>query len=261
MVKKIDAFIFYNEIDLLVYRLHYLNPIVDFFIIVESNHTFMGIPKELYFNNIKHHPIFTPFLHKIIHIVLPTLPYLHPNITLGEQWFNEYYQRNQIHQGILQLSLNDDDYIIISDIDEIPDKDRIEELDIEKCELEQDFYYYNLRTKYSEKWKRSKVVKYKIYKTYKNVQEIRNENMDLIIKKGGWHLSYFGNTSYIQNKILHFSHQELNHPRFRDEKWIEERVKNQEDLFGTAFQPFLKININENDYLPPQKEIFLTKYL
>ncbi len=263
MVKIIDSFIFYNEIDLLVYRLHYLNSVVDYFILVESKYTFMGCEKELYFDKIKYHPIFSPFLNKIIHIILPNMPFLHPQI--GEQWYNEYFQRNQIQCGIIQVSLNDNDYIIISDVDEIPDKNRLEELrkndTYEKMELEQDFYYYNLRTKYSEKWKRSKIVKYKCYKEYENIQDIRNDTMSIVIEKGGWHLSYFGNVEYIQNKIIHFSHQELNQPLFRNEKWIMERVKNQEDLFGIAYKPFLKINISENDYLPPEKEIFLTKYL
>ncbi len=39
-MKIIDCFTFYNEIDLLIYRLNILNDIVDYFIIVESTHTY-----------------------------------------------------------------------------------------------------------------------------------------------------------------------------------------------------------------------------
>ena len=48
-MKIIDCFIFYNELDLLTYRLNLLNNIVDYFIIVESKHTFVGKEKNLFF--------------------------------------------------------------------------------------------------------------------------------------------------------------------------------------------------------------------
>ena len=48
MIKIIDCFIFYNELDLLTYRLNVLNNIIDYFIIVESKHTFIG-KKKIYF--------------------------------------------------------------------------------------------------------------------------------------------------------------------------------------------------------------------
>ena len=47
----VDAFIFYNEFDLLEYRLHLLYKYVDQIIIVESTHTFVGNEKELYYKN------------------------------------------------------------------------------------------------------------------------------------------------------------------------------------------------------------------
>ena len=42
----IDCFIFYNEFDMINYRLNVLNDIVDFFVIVESTHTFSGREKK-----------------------------------------------------------------------------------------------------------------------------------------------------------------------------------------------------------------------
>ena len=47
--KIIDCFIFYNEIALLTYRLNVLNDVVDFFVIVESTHTFTGKEKSLHY--------------------------------------------------------------------------------------------------------------------------------------------------------------------------------------------------------------------
>ena len=51
--KIIDGFIFYNELELLNYRLNVLNDVVDYFIIVESTHTFVGKEKTLYYQENK----------------------------------------------------------------------------------------------------------------------------------------------------------------------------------------------------------------
>ena len=45
----IDCFIFYNEIDLLKFRLEYLYNIVDYFVLVESTTTFAGNKKKIIF--------------------------------------------------------------------------------------------------------------------------------------------------------------------------------------------------------------------
>ena len=57
-MKVIDCFIFYNELDLLDYRLNILKEVVDYFVIVESTHTFVGKEKELYFNKDKYNYFF-----------------------------------------------------------------------------------------------------------------------------------------------------------------------------------------------------------
>ena len=53
-MKIVDCFIFYNEIDMLLYRLEILNEYIDYFIIVESKYTFTGKEKQLYYNESKH---------------------------------------------------------------------------------------------------------------------------------------------------------------------------------------------------------------
>ena len=42
----IDAFTYFNEKELVELRLKYLNPIVDYFIVIESNITFTGKEKK-----------------------------------------------------------------------------------------------------------------------------------------------------------------------------------------------------------------------
>lgn len=50
-VKVLDAVLMSTELDLLEIRLNELDSVVDYFLIVESNATFTGLPKDTYFRN------------------------------------------------------------------------------------------------------------------------------------------------------------------------------------------------------------------
>ena len=76
-VKIIDCFIFYNELDLLYYRLSTLYDIVDYFIIIESTHTFSGKEKKLFLN--ENLILFDKFKSKIIHLISKPL-FIYPEI-------------------------------------------------------------------------------------------------------------------------------------------------------------------------------------
>jgi len=157
-MKIIDCFIFYNEIDLLVYRLNLLYDTVDLFIIVESSHTFTGKEKKSFFNENKH--LFERFGGKIMHILMDGLPYIYPNINIhnnNDVWANEIFQRNYISVGIYVIrdDLSESDVIIISDSDEIPDPRTLNEIKngnimVDNMNiLEMDLYYYNLNTRFT----------------------------------------------------------------------------------------------------------------
>mgnify|MGYP006129958627 CR=1 FL=1 len=46
----IDAFTYFNEKELVELRLKYLDPIVDYFVVIESNITFTGKKKKMEFS-------------------------------------------------------------------------------------------------------------------------------------------------------------------------------------------------------------------
>jgi beta-1,4-mannosyl-glycoprotein beta-1,4-N-acetylglucosaminyltransferase len=267
--KIIDCFLFYNELELLDYRLNILNQYVDYFVIIESTHTFIGKEKRLYFNENKSK--FKSFEQKIIHIIVNDMPFIYPNIDINKrnQWDNEIHQRNCINRGIecINNKLNNNDIIIISDVDEVPDPSILLHIknvknDIGIISLEMDMYYYNLSTKLINKWYAAKLVSYLTYKNlsvYKSIEEIRGLQ-PIQIKNGGWHLSYFGDNIFIQNKIMNFSHQEYNNEQYLNLDTISKKIKDSSDLFDRGYEPIMNIDINKNQYLPTMWDKYLIKY-
>ena len=264
-MKIIDSFIFYNEMTLLKYRLNLLYDIVDYFIIVESTHTFMGNEKKLFFQENKQN--YEKFLDKIIHIVVKDFPFKHPfiNIRKNQQWINENYQRKQIQKGIKKINMNMEDVIIVSDLDEIPNplllkKIKNEEIKIGIARLEMDFYYYNLYSKFENKWCKAIMFTYLKQQKYKfDYNFPRNDIEAGCIKDAGWHLSYFGDSNFIKNKITEFAHQEYNNKKFNNISKIEDKIKKNQDLFNRKYK-MNSIPLEKNTNLPIDYDKYLNDF-
>jgi len=265
-IKIVDCFIFYNEVDLLTYRLNILNDVVDYFIIVESTHTHVGKEKALIFNENK--CLFEKFNNKIIHIIVDDFPFKYPNINISksEQWVNEHFQRDQIKRGLDRLELNNEDVITITDLDEIPDPNTLlriknNEIKIDINILIMEMYYYNLNSKLQEQWIHAKILSFQKYNELSiSCNSIRFYNNCSIIYNGGWHLSYFGDSNFIKNKIENFTHQEYNNDYYTNIEKIEQRVSNFTDLYDRN-SINMKLSIKDNNYLPPEYEKYLNKYI
>ena len=278
-MKIIDCFTFYNELEMLKYRLNVLNDSVDYFVLVEANQTFLGKPKPLYFKDNCH--LFEKYREKIIHIIVD-LPYLYPNIDYknnkpfqnydyhenGEQWINEAFQRHCITRAFDKLQIEPEDFIIVSDLDEIINPKilytmKTSNIYFDFYKLEMDLYYYNLHNKLLEKWYHPYIMSYKYYTNIINtnmstedshirlyLSELRlyinNEGM-LYIKNGGWHLSYFGDVNFIQNKYLNYAHVESGCP---DASIIQHEIDN-----------YKKKSIQDNDNLPPLYLEYLQNFI
>jgi beta-1,4-mannosyl-glycoprotein beta-1,4-N-acetylglucosaminyltransferase len=269
-MKIIDCFIFYNEMDLLTYRLNILNDVVDFFVIVEATRTFIGKEKPLFYNENKH--LFEKFHDKIIHIIVDDFPYKYPsiNIARGDQWENERFQRNQIKKGIEKLmssnaELSSTDILTITDLDEIPDpltllKIKNQEIKVEIHVLEMDLYHYNLNTIGKDKWLSARILTFKKYIELSLSCDNFRFYKCPIIKDGGWHLSYFGDSNFIKNKIENFSHQEYNNIQYNTVESLTNKINNFKNIFADNGS-LRKILINENKNLPYKYDIFLQKYV
>lgn len=278
-MKIIDAFIFYNELDMLEYRLNILDPFIDYFILVEATLTHRGKPKPLYYQ--EHKDRFAKFHHKIIHIIDDELKTEEEiledkNFIQGMEkrsnkvWYNERHQRDSIDRGIKQLNLNNTDLIIIADLDEIPDPRTLSSLkydgeyNVAYAALEMDMYYFNLNCKNLEKWYAARIVSYDcyVYNFSRNLENIRISNIPTaIIINGGWHLSYFGDPKFIQNKLQNFAHQEFNLDKYTNLKHIEEKINSGNDLFDRKHEKWINIPIANNNNLPFHYETYLQKYI
>ena len=263
-MKIIDTFTFYNELDMLYYRLSALYNYVDTFVLVEATLTFKGNPKPLYYTENKDR--FQRFADKIVHVVVQDL---NPDAQYDEMckydddvWKNEKYQRDCIDCGIKALDMSDDDLILVSDVDEIPNMGQImrvasvlrenpAEIPNFAVSLEQDFYYYNLTCKVKGVWYFAKICSYYYYRTKCNrsPQHLRMINDFNCVVQGGWHLSYFGNPEFIRNKFLNYSHQEYNTEKYTDIHTINKNIHSKTDMFG--MNETLYIPITENRNLPP----------
>lgn len=115
-----DCFTFFNEFELLELRLKLLDPVVDYFVIVEANKTQRGIPKS--FNFEKQKDNFSAYAEKIIYVKVTDLPAYKGD----RDWGIENYQRNCIARGLQNCKPND--LIIISDLDEIPNPNLLKKI-------------------------------------------------------------------------------------------------------------------------------------
>jgi beta-1,4-mannosyl-glycoprotein beta-1,4-N-acetylglucosaminyltransferase len=260
----IDGFTFYNELEMLYYRMTVLNDVVDYFVITEATKTHAGKDKPLYYNENKDR--YKEFHHKIIHVVVDDL--IVPDIKENEQWKNENHQRNAIDRGISQLALRKDDLILITDVDEIPNPEEMSKLkqrdsfEFKVASLHQQFFYYNLNAIMSEIWLQPKVATYEGYVICEcKPQYIRMNKPYVIIEKGGWHLSYFGDAKFIKNKLENFAHQEFNKEEYTDEEKLRERIENFQDILIRPRFQITKLSVKENSNLPPRYEEFLSNFV
>lgn len=237
-----DCFIFYNEIKMLEFRLAELYDYVDYFVIIEADRTFSGTPKKSFFaENISK---FEKFKDKIIagNAIVPE--------KFKGKWDIEIFQRNHIRNLLDSLYPSDEDLIIISDIDEIPDRNNLK-----VGSLEQDLYYYNLETKLDLSWRAAAIIEYKELKKYDSIQNFRVGN-NLPTIKSGWHFSFFGNEEFIANKIRNYSHQEYNTEKHTNLDFIKKCISEKSDLFLREIN-INSIQIKDNDYLPVNYKMLL----
>ncbi|MDC0518541.1 hypothetical protein OAN68_05345, partial [Candidatus Pelagibacter sp.] len=144
-----DCFSYWDEDLLLDIRLNILNKYVDYFVIVEGNKTWQNNYKKLRFKVDN----FDKFKNKIIYVPVKDLP------DGNNPYLRENFQRNCISRGL--TSATDNDLIIISDLDEIPNLEQINKFkpSMRYAVFKQKHFYYkiNLQSQKNPFWYGSRI--------------------------------------------------------------------------------------------------------
>ena len=226
-----DCFMYCGEDMLLDIRLNVLDKYVKKFVITEANYKHNGSKKKLSFNIKK----FTKFKNKIIYIPVKNQP---PNILKinnkdnddikGEKlilngWARDKFQRDLLKNGIEEA--NDNDFIFISDVDEIPN---LNNFNINKYEnkiviFNQKMIYYKLNLYFKGfSWFGTKACQKKSFLSPNWLRDIKNKNyskfrVDTIfsrkkyfnvnfISDGGWHFTNIKTPEEVQKKLASYAH-------------------------------------------------------
>ena len=230
-MKIFDCFMYFDEEIVLDVRLNTLDQFVDYFVIVESKFTHKGDKRNLKFNPDK----FEKFKDKIIYLVYNHQPSEIEKInnedgpdeiarkSLWNAIYRENGQRNYIEKGLIEA--NENDIILISDVDEIPNLKNIEFKKINKKIIlfKQDMFYYKFNlhmpnfawtgTKgckkkhlISSQWLRNiKDRKYSFFRFDTFFSKNKYRSVKRVID-GGWHFTNIKNAEGIEHKLKSYLH-------------------------------------------------------
>ena len=230
-MKIFDCFMYFDEELVLDLRLNILNEYVDYFVIVESKYTHKGEYRNLRFDKQK----FKKFEKKIIYLVYDEHPKEIENIFNNDNddeksrkyilnaLRRENSQRNFILNGLKAAEKND--YILISDVDEIPNlvNTQLNNIKEKIIFFKQDMFYYKFNLKLPNlKWTGTKACKKKYLKSPQWLRNIKDKKYPFyrfdiyfsnnkyndvkIIRDGGWHFSNIKTAEQIEHKLKSYLH-------------------------------------------------------
>ena len=226
-----DCFMYFDEDLLLDLRLNTLDKYVKKFVITEATYTHNGNKKELKFDISK----FKKFKDKISYHVVNKQPKNILGLIDGESkekrgeklilngMARDYFQRENLIKGLSDIL--DDDIVLISDLDEIPNLQNLNLFEIKNNTyiFEQAIFYYKLNLIYDDfVWQGTRGTKYKNFISPQWLRNIKGKNYPkwrldtffskkkysnlVFIKNGGWHFTCLKTPEQLQKKLLNFAH-------------------------------------------------------
>jgi len=255
-MKIFDCFMYFDEEVVLDLRLNILNPVIDYFIIVESTFNHKGEKRKLKFDIKK----YKKFEKKIIYLIFDEEPSNIEQVLKtdneGEKSrkyilnaaFRENGQRNYILKG-LEFA-NEKDLILISDVDEIPNLEKIDwnTINDQIILFKQDMFYYKLNLKLPDLiWSGTKACKKKYLKSPQWLRNIKDKKYSFFridtffskkkyinikfIENGGWHFSNIKTAAEIEHKLKSYLHHREFDLNPMSKKEIEDIIKNKQAIY------------------------------
>ena len=251
-----DCFMYFDEEIVLDTRLNYLDQYVDYFVIIESRFTHRGDKRDLKFDIKK----FEKFKDKIIYRVYDEIPEkiqeVYENDDEGTKsykyimnaLYRENGQRNYISEGI--KTAKDEDIILVSDVDEIPN---LSIIDIKKIKeriilFKQDMFYYKFNLKLPNmEWTGTKACRKKNFISAQWLRNIKDRKYPFfridalfsdkkfisvnIVNNGGWHFSNIKNAEEIELKLKSYLHHREFDLEPLDTKGIKKIMQNKQAIY------------------------------
>lgn len=255
----VDAFHMFNELDIVELRLRELYDTVDYFIIHESTRTHTGFPKPLYFKE-NLNGRFKKFWKKIIYRTIDDTPdnflYLNPDEAKDEWqkivfekvnrdifWDKHHlpYSRDAYEKESIIRSmefLHDDDIVMFSDADEIPNHLLVENIKNffnphEIYNFQQYHYWFYFNCLRPDKWMGNILLSFKQFKK-RSVCSLRKYREGIALQDAGWHFSFMGGANKVKEKITNYGEQSINRPDVTTnmKEFIDDCITNKHDFYG-----------------------------
>ena len=255
-MKIYDCFMYFDEDVILDLRLNILNPFIDYFVIVESTFNHKGEKRKLKFDINK----YKKFENKIIYLIFDEEPNgiekVFDTDNEGEvsrklilnAASRENGQRNFISKGLERA--NEKDLILISDVDEIPNLEKINwnTLKDQIVLFKQDMFYYKLNLRLPDLiWSGSKACRKKYLKSPQWLRNVKDKKYSFFrldtlfsekkyinikfINNGGWHFSNIKTAAEIEYKLKSYLHHREFDLNPMSESEIEDIIKNKQAIY------------------------------
>ncbi|KAF9909547.1 hypothetical protein EC991_008372 [Linnemannia zychae] len=231
-----DAVIFSYELDMLEIRMRELYDVVDHFVVLESERTFTGLLKSAVFK--QHRERFSFAESKLIYKLVP-LRELRPG---EEPWVNEGAMRDEMTVLLKSSGVKKDDYVIFSDVDELPSRETVELLS--SCDgvpptmhlnLQNYQYSYEFPVDDGGNWKPTfrRVPQDGVYYTHQRASQI-------LFANAGWHCSFcFRYIEEFRYKLKAYSHADrLRYKYMLETEYLQDAICEGKDLFGMFPEAF-----------------------
>ena len=247
---------YFDEDVILDLRLNILNPFIDYFVIVESTFNHKGEKRKLKFDINK----YKKFENKIIYLIFDKEPSgiekVFDTDNEGEvsrklilnAASRENGQRNFISKGLERA--NEKDLILISDVDEIPNLEKINWNTIKDqiVLFKQDMFYYKLNLRLPDLiWSGSKACRKKYLKSPQWLRNVKDKKYSFFrldtlfsekkyinikfINNGGWHFSNIKTAAEIEYKLKSYLHHREFDLNPISESEIEDIIKNKQAIY------------------------------
>jgi len=231
-----DCITFFRENFITNLRFEILNNVIDYFIVCESLYDHKGKKKKINFKLLN-----KKFKNKVIHLIIKK------KFEHFDPWKNQATQREYIFKG-LNLA-KEDDYIMFSDPDEIPNPNLLKNFKLKKkfgIFMQKSYCYkINIFNDYETPWEGTRVVKKKdLYSIDYLRQKILSKNLKYsffrfdkekdiqLFNNGGWHFNNLFSPKEISIKLKTFAHTEFSNKKYSSISVIKKNILERRDLFS-----------------------------